>query len=70
MERYNDLTTQIAAAILTNNDIGQAVIEVEHRDGSIILRGLTATPEDRVEAENIASIQAGGVEVINELKCE
>ncbi len=70
MDKHTDLDTRVAIAILENAKIGQAVIEVEHLDGSIVLKGNTATEQDRRAAENTAFRQEGVVNVINELTCD
>ncbi len=68
-DKHIDLGARVAAALLENVGIGHAVIEVEDQDGSIILRGNTATEQDKRAAEHVACTQQGVRKVINELVC-
>ncbi len=66
-EKRVDIGAVVAAAILENGHIGHAVIEVEDDHGQIILRGNTATEQEKRAAEHIAATQQGVTKVINEI---
>ena len=64
----SDLEELVSEALLiTDNIIRQAVIEVEHVDGVITLKGTVESEQDRVAAEALARQQEGVVEVVNRL---
>jgi osmotically-inducible protein OsmY len=66
-DEQKDLRTLIATAILGDTRLGQAVIEVEDQDGTVTLRGIATTEEDKKLAEDIVYRQEGVVSVINKL---
>jgi osmotically-inducible protein OsmY len=63
-----DLESQMATALLTADDLGQAVIEIKDLDGTILLMGVVETEEDRLKVEALAKVQEGVEEVISELR--
>ena len=64
----SDLEELVSEALLITDNIRQAVIEIEHDDGVITLKGTVETEQDRVAAEDLARQQEGVVEVINRLR--
>ena len=65
----SDLEELVSEALLITDNIRQAVIiEIEHDDGVITLKGTVETEQDRVAAEALARQQEGVLEVINRLR--
>jgi hyperosmotically inducible protein len=57
----------VSEALLFNDRIGSAVIEVEDFNGIITLKGTIESEQDRLFAEALARKQEGVVDVINDL---
>jgi osmotically-inducible protein OsmY len=57
----------VSEALLFNDSIGSAVIEIEDADGIITLKGTIESEQDRLVAEALARKQEGVVDVINHL---
>ncbi len=69
-DKQIDVESQVVKAILESSKIRHAVMEVDHQDGNITLRGVAATEQDKQLAEDIASRQEGVVSVTNEIICD
>lgn len=65
-----DVQSKVAAAILTNPKIGQALLEVLEQDGCVTLKGTALSAKDRSLAEDIAIGLDGVRHVVNEIYCE
>jgi len=63
----NDTGFLVAKALLNDDRLGKAIIEVEDHEGKIILRGEVESMKFSREAESVARHQQGVVQVINEL---
>jgi osmotically-inducible protein OsmY len=63
----NNVEDLVCEALLMTNDISQAVIEIEHKEGIITLKGTVQSEKDKLTAEALARQQEGIVEVINKL---
>ena len=57
----------VCEALLMTHEMRQAVIEIEHKEGIIILKGTVQSEKDKLTAEALARQQEGIVEVINKL---
>lgn len=57
----------VCEALLMTNAISQAVIQVEHHEGVITLKGTVESEKDKLAVEALARQQEGIVEVINKL---
>ena len=64
----SDLEELVSEALLITDNIRQAVIEIEHDEGVITLKGTVETEHDRMAAEALARQQVGVIEVINRLR--
>lgn len=64
----NNSEELVSQALLTTDNMSQAVIEIEHNDGVITLKGTVEFEEDRLAAEALAREQEGVVDVINRLR--
>jgi osmotically-inducible protein OsmY len=64
----SDLKSQFATALLTAEDIGQVIIEIGNLGGTIKLKGVVETEEDKLSVEALAKGQEGVIAVINELR--
>ena len=60
----------VAKALLNDDSLGHAVIEVDELDGKITLKGLVESEQMIPAVEALASQQEGVVLVVNELVCE
>jgi osmotically-inducible protein OsmY len=58
----------VSAALLTNDRLGRAVIEVKGVNGVITLRGTIESEQHRSAAEVLVREQEGVVQVINKLR--
>jgi osmotically-inducible protein OsmY len=58
----------VSEALLLNDVIGRAVIEIEDAGGIITLKGTIESEQDRSIAEALARQQEGVVDVINDLQ--
>ena len=63
----NNLKDFVCEALLMTDDISQAVIEIEHKEGIITLNGTVQSEEDRLVADGLTRQQEGTVDVINKL---
>lgn len=59
---------RVTEALLSDNSLGHAVIEVEYAQGTITLRGTVEFEEARLAAEALALEQEGVERVVNKLK--
>ena len=57
----------VSEAILITDNLSQAVIEIQHDEGVITLKGTVKSEKDRLAAEDLARQQEGVVDVINRL---
>lgn len=64
----NNSEELVSEALLITDNMSQAVIEIEHDDGIITLKGIVESEEDRLAAEALARAQEGVVYVINRLR--
>ena len=64
----SDLEELVSEALLITDNIRQAVIEIEHNEGIITLKGTVQFEKDKLAAEALAQQQEGIVEVINKLR--
>jgi osmotically-inducible protein OsmY len=64
----SDLKSEFATALLTAEDIGQVIIEIGDLNGTIKLKGVVETEEDKLSVEALAKGQEGVISVINELR--
>ena len=64
----NDLEALVCEAILMTHKMRQAVIEIEHNEGIITLKGTVQSKKDKLTAEALARQQGGTVDVINKLR--
>ena len=63
----SNLEDMVSEALLITDDIGHAIIEIEHAEGIITLKGTVESEQDRLIVETLARQQAGVVDVINNL---
>lgn len=64
----SDPVSMIAQALLTHDSIGHAQIVVDELEGTITLKGIVETEQDKFIAESLAHEHAGMVQVINKLR--
>jgi osmotically-inducible protein OsmY len=64
----SDVAERVTEALASDSQTAEYPIEVIDEDGLVTLRGLVGGEEDLIRAEEIASAQAGVLDVINELK--
>jgi osmotically-inducible protein OsmY len=57
----------VSEALLTTDNMSQAVIEIQHDEGVVTLKGTVESEKDRLAAEDLARQQEGVVDVINKL---
>ena len=64
----SNLEELVSEVLLITDHISQAVIEIKHDDGIIMLKGTVESEQDRLAAEDLARQQEGVVDVINRLR--
>jgi osmotically-inducible protein OsmY len=68
LEDREDLKSLVTNALLTADGFGKVVIEVKDLDGTIMLKGVVESEEDRSSIEALVKEQTGVVDVINDLR--
>ena len=58
----------VSEALLITDNMSQAVIEIQHDEGVITLKGTVESEKDRLAAEDLTRQQDGVVDVINKLR--
>ena len=67
-DKERDLESLIAESLLLADSIGHAVIQVEEIEGTITLKGMVESEQDRLNAEALAQALDGVQQVVNKLK--
>ena len=64
----NNIEDLVCEALLMTHHMRQAIIEIEHNEGIITLKGTVQSKKDKLTAEALARQQEGIVDVINKLR--
>lgn len=58
----------VSAALLFNDSLGSAILEVKGAGGVITLKGTIGSERDKLAVESLVRAQEGVVRVVNKLK--
>lgn len=66
-ENESNAEDLVSEALLITDNMSQAVIEIQHAEGIVTLKGTVESEKDRSAAEDLARQQDGVIDVINKL---